>query len=252
MTESPKTADVDPVAALTVDFAQTAQALFSAGSVDDTLAQVLALGAASIEGCDFAGIFVVDHGVITTPAHTDPVVAELDALKHRSGEGPCLDALNRSSTFYAGDLTDNPRWPSFGPDATTRGVRSLLALPPRRRRNPRGPQPLHTPPHAFGVIDRGRGLLLAGSSCSAWRWPTRRSAPPARSSGRPGHSSRGGHGLRHHHGPSGQRGWRIVGPHARSPRRTILVTRSDGTLFGLLTAEQTQSSRARGERSTPR
>ncbi len=26
---------------------------------------------ASIEGCDFAGIFVVDHGVITTPADTD-------------------------------------------------------------------------------------------------------------------------------------------------------------------------------------
>ncbi len=32
----------------------------------------------------------------------------------------------------------------------------------------------------------------------------------------------------------------------------ILVTRSDGTLFGLLTDEQAQRSRARGERSTPR
>ncbi len=71
----------------------------------------------TIEGCDFAGIFVSDRGQVGTPYATDPIVIELDTLQRADGEGPCLDALRDEAVFYAEDLGDDVRWPTFGPEA---------------------------------------------------------------------------------------------------------------------------------------
>ncbi len=169
MTETePPTSSADPASALTIDFAQTARLLFSAGGVQDTLAQVVQVAVSTIEGCDRAGIFVVTDGLVTTPVHTDPVVAEVDALQRDTGEGPCLDAVAGGTVFYAGDLGNDPRWPRFGPEATSRGTRSLLALP-LLGDGTLGALNLYARyPDAFGVIDRARGLLLAAVAALAF------------------------------------------------------------------------------------
>ena len=70
----------------------------------DTLTSVVDLAAATIDGCDYAGIFLLDGDVVTAPAHTDPIVIEVDSLQHVSGEGPCLDAITHRMVFYAEDL----------------------------------------------------------------------------------------------------------------------------------------------------
>jgi hypothetical protein len=146
---------------LTVAIAETARILFSAGSVFDTLQAVVRLAVETIEGCDVAGIFILEGGTVTTPVQTDPIVAEVDAAQHRCGEGPCLDAIGQGGSFYADELADNLRWPSFGPEATAIGIRSALAAN------------LHTTdllgslnmygryPRAFGVVDRANAVLLA-------------------------------------------------------------------------------------------
>jgi GAF domain-containing protein len=147
---------------LITDFSQTAQALFSPSNVQDTLTRVVALAVASIEGCDLAGVFLVEGDVVTTPVYTDPVVVDLDALQHRIGEGPCLDAVTHRVPFYAGDLSDDPRWSRLGAEATGSGIRSLLALP-LFANGTLGTLNLYAHyPQAFGVIDRARGVLLAG------------------------------------------------------------------------------------------
>lgn len=156
--------DDDPATALTTEFLSATRALITAGSIQDTLTRVAATAVATIEGCDFAGIFLAEAGVVTTPVHTDPAVAEVDALQHHAGEGPCLDAITRSAAFYAGDLAADPRWPRFGPQAAARGMRSLLALPLTVDGTPPAIGALNLYaryPRAFGVIDRGRGVLLA-------------------------------------------------------------------------------------------
>ena len=53
--------------------AEMAQVFFAAGSVQDTLASVVDLAVATIEGCDYAGIFGLDPEMVTTPVHTDPI-----------------------------------------------------------------------------------------------------------------------------------------------------------------------------------
>lgn len=152
----------DPSSALAVGFGETARILFSAGSVQDTLQRVVDVAVDTIDGCDFAGIFLLEGGTVTTPVHTDQLVAAVDAVQREVGEGPCLDAIKEGGVFYAEDLADDRRWASFGPRAGEAGMRSLLALCLSPEGVPGALNLYARYPHAFGVIDRARALLLAG------------------------------------------------------------------------------------------
>jgi len=153
--------DADPTSELAANFAETARILFAAGSVTDTLAQVVELAVATIEGCDFAGLFLLENDVVTSPIHTDPIVNEIDALQHESGEGPCLDAVTQRQIFYADDTADDSRWSRFGPRASAAGIRSVLALPLTTNGNLGALNLYARYPAAFGVVDRAKGVILA-------------------------------------------------------------------------------------------
>ena len=135
--------------------------LFSACSVADALDQLLHLAVSTIEGCDYAGIFMAPEGEVFTPFCTDPIVAVVDGLQRSTGQGPCLDALDQNVASYAAHLDQDARWPVFGPAAAAKGVRSLFAVPLLVNGAPGALNLYAVYPDAFGVIDRGRGLLLA-------------------------------------------------------------------------------------------
>jgi GAF domain-containing protein len=146
---------------LVINFSDTAKILFSAGTVTATLAQVVDLTIATIEGCDYAGLFLVENDVVTDPLPTEPVVDQLHALQRSTGEGPCLDAITHGTIFYADDITVDARWPRFGAEATETGMRSVLALP-LAAEGTLGALNLYARyPAAFGVVDRARGVILA-------------------------------------------------------------------------------------------
>ena len=150
----------DPVSELTINFSETAQILFSAGSVFDTLASVVDLAVATIDGCDYAGLFLIEGDLVNTPVHTNPIVVEVDTLQHLTGEGPCLDAITQQVIFYAEDVGTDERWSHFGPRARAAGIRSLLALPLSDEAR-RGALNLYARyPSAFGVVDRGKAVIL--------------------------------------------------------------------------------------------
>jgi GAF domain-containing protein len=155
------TIDRDSLSDLSRNVAETAQVLFTAGSVNDTLISVVELAVATIEGCDFAGIFLMDGDLVTTPVHTNPIVAETDSLQRQSGEGPCLDAIKHRMVFYAEDLSTDLRWPSFASRAAQAGIRSVLALP-LSADSQLGAVNLYAHfPIAFGVVDRAKAAILA-------------------------------------------------------------------------------------------
>ena len=141
--------------------AETAQTLFNAGSVVDTLDSVVATAVATIDGCDWAGVFLFEGDVVVTPAYTDPIVTEADSLQHLAGEGPCLDAIAQRLVFYAEDLCSDPRWPGFATRAATIGIRGALALPLTSDGH-RGAVNLYArSPSAFGVVDRAKAVILS-------------------------------------------------------------------------------------------
>jgi GAF domain-containing protein len=159
--------DLSPAAAseslaeFALSFSATAQTLFSAGGVAATLASIVELAVTTIEGCDFAGLFLLNGGVVTTPVHTDPIVAVVDALQQQTDQGPCLDAITHRLMFYADDLSRDLRWLHFAPEATKVGIRSVLALPVTADARLGALNLYACYPLAFGVVDRARATILA-------------------------------------------------------------------------------------------
>lgn len=145
---------------LTISLSETARILFSAGSVIDTLHGVVELAVATIEGCDFAGLFLTDHDVVTTPVHTHPIVLEVDALQQQGGEGPCLDAIAQGAAIYSDDLEGEVRWTYFTPRAIRVGIRSVLALPLAANSQLGALNLYASYPDAFGVFDQAMAALL--------------------------------------------------------------------------------------------
>lgn len=157
----------DPLAELTAGFSESARVLFSAGTVGDTLRRVVEIAVSTIEGCDFAGIFLLEDDIVITAVHTDPIVVEVDSIQNRYREGPCLDVIADGVAVNADDLVDDARWPRFGPDATSTGVRSALSLS-LSAIGTQGALNLYArQPQAFGLVDRAKGLLLSGLASQA-------------------------------------------------------------------------------------
>ena len=139
---------------------EVAVELFGAGTVPGTLQRIVDLAATTVDGCDAAGIMVVDADLPSTVASTDPFVKALDQAQIDMDEGPCLDAARGGSTCYAADLVDDGRWPMFGPYAVEAGIRSVLAYSLSAEHvsalNLYGRLPT-----AFGATDRAQGQLFA-------------------------------------------------------------------------------------------
>lgn len=141
------------------NLAEVARALFESGTVQGTLRRTVELAVATVDGCDAAGVFVVEDERVTTAAASHPIVVELDQLQFTTEEGPCLAALE-GGTIYAADLSDDPRWPRFGPAAVESGIRSALAY--RLSDRPISALNLYARlPAAFGATDRAMGLIFA-------------------------------------------------------------------------------------------
>lgn len=145
---------------LETSFAEVAVALFAPGTVERTLQRIVLLAERAIDGCEAAGIMVVDPGGVTTIAATSDLVVEVDQIQIDAGEGPCLDASTRTEAFYANDLLDEPRWPIFAPAAVAAGVRSVLAYSLSVER-PSALNLYARLPAAFGATDRATGELFA-------------------------------------------------------------------------------------------
>ena len=158
--EPSSTVNQDSLSELSDSVSEVAAALFAAGNVTDTLTSVVDLAVATIEGCDFAGLFVVVQGAVTTPVFTDSIVLEVDAMQHRTGEGPCLDANLHQFIVLVDDLETDHRWPQFSQQALGAGIRSVLSLPLAPNAQDGALNLYATYPAAFGVVDRAKATIL--------------------------------------------------------------------------------------------
>jgi hypothetical protein len=150
----------DDLVEIETTFSILAMRLFESGTVAGTLQQIVRLAEEGVDACDAAGIFVQKDGVPTAAAVSGLLAAQLDRLQLEAGEGPCIDATNTGSTFYAEDLADDDRWPTFAPAATEAGVRSILSFSLSAQRL--SALNLYARmPAAFGAVDRAQGQLFA-------------------------------------------------------------------------------------------
>ena len=134
----------------------------TAETVQGTMQRIVELAVDTIEGCDHASISVLEGTQIATRVCSDPRVADVDVLQYDTGEGPCVDVVNHGTTsVYAEDLTDDPRWPHFGPRAAAAGMRSLLAIRLLGDRTLGALNLYARLPRAYGATDRATGVIFA-------------------------------------------------------------------------------------------
>jgi hypothetical protein len=157
-----------PETDLASDFAAIARVLGSAADLERTLDRIVDAAIAAVQGCEHAGIFILENEEIRTVAASDPLVEQLHTLQQETGEGPCLDAVVADTPYnYAEDLLEGSDYPSFGPRAAASGIRSSLAL--RLLTDHRiGSLNLYAgPPRAFSVLDRAKAVILASHASTA-------------------------------------------------------------------------------------
>lgn len=151
---------MDELSELEGTFSEVALALFAPGTVERTLQRIVLLAEKAVDGCEAAGIMLVQDGAVTTVAATSDLVTEIDQMQIDANEGPCLDASTQRTAFYANDLLEDPRWPIFAPSAVAAGIRSVLAYSLSAER-PSALNLYARLPAAFGATDRAQGELFA-------------------------------------------------------------------------------------------
>lgn len=152
---------------LVAEIGTVANAVLSGGTLEETLHQVVSTAVSTMEGCDSAGVFVVDGHEVRTVAHTGDAVIGLDRLQDELGEGPCLDAAASAAVVYVGDLLEDTRYPRFAGEAAASGIRTVLACP-LSSDGLRGALNLYARiPEAFGATDRAKGTILAALAGAA-------------------------------------------------------------------------------------
>jgi len=157
-------AGTDQVTVFAAEFLASARALFAAAGVEETIARVVEMAVEAIEGCDVAGLLLLEGDALSTPVHSDRAVADLDDLQRLSGEGPCVDAIAERRIVYVADLAEvanGSSWSLFARQATGEGLRSALALPLTTNGIVGSLNLYGRYPVAFGVLDRAKAVLLA-------------------------------------------------------------------------------------------
>jgi GAF domain-containing protein len=157
------------VADLAETFAEVARALTAERSVQATLEKIVELAVKTIDGCDHAGVSLVESGRVRTPAASDDVPGLVDTVQYETGEGPCLDAIREHEVFQTDDLTKEPRWPNFSRRAAEKsGVSSMLCYRLFVEADTMGALNLYSKErNAFDAEDRAVGSIFAAHASVA-------------------------------------------------------------------------------------
>jgi GAF domain-containing protein len=109
--------------------AEAARSMQGMKSTQEMLDEAVVIATEIIQGCDYAGMSIVNPGGIDTPAASSEALRRLDELQFEMNEGPCFDALRKHEIVLARDLSTDHRWPTWGPRAAHElGVSSIVSF----------------------------------------------------------------------------------------------------------------------------
>ncbi len=159
----------DHDAGIAETFAQVARLLLAEEGVERTLSKIASLAVDTIDGCEHAGMSLVQRRKIDTPGASDELAYRMDAIQGEVGEGPCLDALRDHEVFQVDHLAEEQRWPSFSRRASEEtGVASILSFRLFAEEDTMGSLNLYsTKPAAFGDEARELGAVFAAHAAVA-------------------------------------------------------------------------------------
>lgn len=155
---------------LAQEFGAIARSLIAESDPGATLQRIVSLAVETIDGCEHAGISVIEGNTVTSPASSDEVPAIVDRIQSETGEGPCVDAIKNDEMFQTGRLSEEPRWPAFTPRAVVESrIESVLSLRLFVQGSTMGSLNLYsTQPDAFDDRDVAVATVFAAHAAVAW------------------------------------------------------------------------------------
>lgn len=142
--------------------------LLSEETLRSTLERVTQLACATIDGCDSAGVTILEDSKASTTAATDDFTFKIDGDQYENREGPCLHALSSQEIVVMDDIPKDTRWPAFSEAATKHGLGSVLSLPLAARDQPLGALNLYSKSsNSFDDDSRSLGKLFASQASVA-------------------------------------------------------------------------------------
>jgi GAF domain-containing protein len=93
------------------------------------LQRTVTIAKPTIPGAASVSITSLGPGGATTTAATDALALRCDTAQYDLSNGPCLQAASERTVVVVDDLSDDPRWPDYGPRAVEAGARSSLSVP---------------------------------------------------------------------------------------------------------------------------
>lgn len=142
--------------------------LLSEETLQSTLQRVAELACATIDGCDSAGVTIVENSKVSTAAATDDFTLKIDTDQYDNREGPCLQASSTQEVVRLVDIATEPRWPTFTEGAKRDGLGAVLSLPLAVRDQPIGALNLYAKrANVFSDESERLGTLFASQASVA-------------------------------------------------------------------------------------
>lgn len=150
-------------------FAAVARVLLEDRGVGPTLERICHLAVQTVDGCETAGVSIVEGSRITSRTTTDDLPLVVDEIQSDTQEGPCIDAIKESEVFITGSLSEERRWPKFAARAhEATGIESILSLRLFAREDTMGSLNLYsTRRDAFDEQDVAVGSVFAAHAAVA-------------------------------------------------------------------------------------
>ena len=121
----------------TTVFAALAEIIYQGSEVAEMYAAICVAATLTVPGCDHASLLVRQNDRYVTVGASDQLAQRIDDLERRSGDGPCIDAIEEETPQIEPDLTTPSQWPKLAAgllaETPVRGAMGFRILVDKRK-----------------------------------------------------------------------------------------------------------------------
>ncbi|MGN6606060.1 MAG: GAF and ANTAR domain-containing protein [Jatrophihabitans sp.] len=150
------------------DLTELARDLDAEGSPPAVMRRIVRAVVDQVDGATGSAITLLEHGRLSSPAHSDDRARAVGEAQARTRQGPCVDTSRQEVTLRADDLRSDRRWPRWAEAAVQHGIHSALSFQLFVAGSSMGALDVYgDQPRAFDEEAEDFGLLLAAHAAIA-------------------------------------------------------------------------------------
>ncbi|OBI11331.1 antitermination regulator [Mycobacterium sp. E2327] len=144
-------------------FAALAEIIYQGSDAKQMYAAICIAATLTVRGCDHASLLVRDGDRYITVGASDQIAQHIDEMERRSGDGPCIDAIEEETPQIEPDLTTPSLWPKLAAvlveETPVRGAMGFRLLVDKRKGA--ALNLFSDTPNVFDAESAGRAAVLA-------------------------------------------------------------------------------------------